>query len=57
MSTKSLRRDEASKFFVQYSQNFVTGKSIQNNSECDNFIDLDKAWYDLLDTIKLSCKL
>jgi len=55
MSTQSLRRDEATKFFVQYAKESL-GLSPDTSKSC-NFTDLDKARPDLKDLIKESCQL
>lgn len=48
MSSSSLRRDEASKFFVQYAKEILWLKPDTSKTSC-NFNDLDKAWPDLKD--------
>lgn len=57
MANKSLRRDEATKFFVQYAKEIQNSISDETKMECDKFTDLAKWWTDLADTMKGSCKL
>jgi hypothetical protein len=56
MATKSLRRDEASKFFVQYAKESLGLTPDTSNISCE-FSDLDSAWPDLKNLIKESCQL
>ena len=56
MSTKSLRRDEATKFFVQYATEILWLAPDTSKTSC-NFSDLGKARPDLKDLIKESCQL
>ncbi len=56
MSTKSLRRDEASKFFVQYAKEIKKLTPDTSKTTCD-FIDLNNARPDLKDIIKEACQL
>lgn len=57
METKPLRRDEASKFFVQYSKQLLSKTNDETKAECNKFSDLNKWRSDLSDTMKDSCKL
>jgi len=56
MTTKWLRRDEASKFFVQYAKEVMWFVSDTTERSC-NFTDLNKARPDLKETIQESCQL
>ena len=56
MATKGLRRDEASKFFVQYATEILWLTPDTSKTTC-NFTDLSKARPDLKDLIKQSCQL
>ena len=56
MSSNNLRRDEASKFFVQYAKEILWLKPDTSKTSC-NFNDLDKSWPDLKTQIKESCQL
>ena len=56
MSTKNLRRDEATKFFVQYATEIVWLTPDISKTSC-NFNDLNNARPDLKDLIKESCQL
>lgn len=56
MATKSLRRDEATKFFVQYATEILSLTPDTAKTAC-NFTDLNKAWPDLKDLIRESCQL
>ncbi len=56
MADNSLRRDEASKFFVQYAKEIMKITPDTSKTTC-NFNDLDEAWPDLKDLIKESCQL
>ena len=56
MATKWLRRDEASKFFVQYAKE-VMGLMPDTSKTTCNFTDLGQARPDLKDLIKESCQL
>jgi len=56
MATKSLRRDEASKFFVQYAKE-IKGLTPDTSKTTCNFTDLSKARPDLKDIIKEACQL
>ncbi len=56
MATKSLRRDEATKFFVQYATEILWRTPDTSKTSC-NFSDLSKARPDLKDLIKESCQL
>ncbi|MEI6426312.1 MAG: hypothetical protein WCO66_03065 [Candidatus Absconditabacteria bacterium] len=56
MATKSLRRDEATKFFVQYATE-ILGRTPDTSKTSCNFSDLSKARPDLKDLIKESCQL
>ncbi|MEI7918985.1 MAG: hypothetical protein WCH65_01930 [bacterium] len=42
MATQSLRRDEASKFFVQYAEKIQKSIFDETKTECDKFTDLNK---------------
>jgi len=42
METKPLRRDEASKFFVQYSKQLLNKTNDETKAECSKFSDLNK---------------
>lgn len=57
METKPLRRDEASKFFVQYTKQLLNKTNDETKTECNKFSDLNKWRSDLSDTMKDSCKL
>lgn len=57
MESKSLRRDEASKFFVQYSKDLLNKTTDETKAECNTLSDLNKWWSDLSETMKDSCKL
>ena len=57
MATQSLRRDEASKFFVQYAEKIQKSIFDETKTECDKFTDLNKWWSDLTGTIAEACKL
>lgn len=56
MSSNSLRRDEASKFFVQYAKEILWLKPDTSNKSC-TFTDLNKAWPDLKTQINEACQL
>ena len=56
MATKGLRRDEASKFFVQYAKEIMWLTPDTSKTTC-NFTDLSKARPDLKDIIKEACQL
>jgi hypothetical protein len=56
MATKGLRRDEATKFFVQYAKETLWLNPDTSKTTC-NFTDLSKARPDLKDLIKESCQL
>ena len=56
MSDKSLRRDEAAKFFVQYAKETLWNVADTSKSNCD-FMDLNEARPDLKGLIKESCQL
>ncbi len=56
MATNSLRRDEATKFFVQYATEILWLTPDTSKTSC-NFSDLSKARPDLKDLIKESCQL
>lgn len=56
MATNGLRRDEASKFFVQYAKEVMWLTPDTSKTSC-NFTDLSKARPDLKDLIKESCQL
>ena len=55
MATKSLRRDEASKFFVRFAKD-ILWKTPDTSKDC-KFSDLDKAWSDLKWEIVEACQL
>lgn len=56
MATNNLRRDEASKFFVQYAKE-VKGLTPDTSKTTCNFTDVSKARPDLKDIIKEACQL
>ena len=56
MSNQGLRRDEATKFFVQYATQVLWLNPDTNKTSCD-FNDLNSARADLKDLIKESCQL
>ena len=56
MANNSLRRDEATKFFVQYATQILWLTPDTSNTSC-NFRDLNQARPDLKDTIKEACQL
>lgn len=56
MATKSLRRDEASKFFVQYAKEIMWLTPDTSKNSC-NFTDLSEARPDLKDIVKEACQL
>lgn len=56
MTTNWLRRDEASKFFVQYAKEVMWLSPDTSKTSC-NFSDLSQARPDLKDLIKESCQL
>lgn len=56
MATKWLRRDEASKFFVQYAKEVLNLIPDTSKTSC-NFTDLNQARPDLKDLIKEACQL
>ncbi len=56
MATKNLRRDEATKFFVQYATEILWLTPDTSKKSC-NFSDLSNARPDLKDPIKKSCQL
>lgn len=56
MAEKSLRRDEASKFFVQYAKEVMWLTPDTSKTSC-NFTDLNQARPDLKDLIIESCQL
>ncbi|MFA6255883.1 MAG: hypothetical protein WC606_01745 [Candidatus Absconditabacterales bacterium] len=56
MATKTLRRDEASKFFVQYATEILGLTPDTSKASC-NFNDLGKARPDLKDLVKEACQL
>lgn len=56
MATKTLRRDEASKFFVQYATEILWLTPDTSKASC-NFNDLGKARPDLKDLVKEACQL
>lgn len=56
MATNGLRRDEASKFFVQYAKEVIWLTPDTSKTSC-NFTDLSQARPDLKDLIKESCQL
>ncbi len=56
MATKWLRRDEASKFFVQYAKEILQIEPDTTKTNC-NFNDLHHAWPDLKTIIKEACQL
>lgn len=57
MSEKSLRRDEAAKFFVQYAKEILRLIPDETKIECNWFNDLSKWRSDLKETMKDACKL
>lgn len=57
MAGKSLRRDEAAKFFVQYAKQMMNKVPDLAKKECNYFSDLDKWRSDLKDVIKDACRL
>ena len=57
MSEKSLRRDEAAKFFVQYAKQQLHKSPDTSKKECDGFSDLNKWYIDLQDNVKDACRL
>lgn len=56
MAENWLRRDEATKFFVQYAKEVMWKSSDTSKAGCE-FTDLSSAWSDLKDLIKESCQL
>lgn len=56
MATQWLRRDEASKFFVQYAKEVLNLIPDTSKTSC-NFTDLNQARPDLKDLIKEACQL
>lgn len=57
MANQNLRRDEATKFFVQYAKQVQKSVSDETKTECNRFTDLNKWRSDLADSMKNSCKL
>lgn len=57
MSSWNLRRDEATKFFVQYAKTVLKSVPDENKTDCNKFSDLKEGWSDLADTMKDACKL
>lgn len=57
MATNNLRRDEASKFFVQYAVNILSITTSKSDVNCIGFLDLYKARPDLTEMIRESCNL
>lgn len=56
ISENWLRRDEATKFFVQYAKEVMWMTPDTSKTSC-SFSDLSSAWSDLKDAIKESCQL
>ena len=57
MADKPIRRDEASKFFVQYAKEIQWLVLDNNEFECDSFTDLQQWRPDLVQTMKDACSL
>lgn len=57
MANQNLRRDEATKFFVQYAKQIQKSISDETKTECNKFADLNKWRSDLADSMKDSCKI
>lgn len=53
---KSIRRDEAAKFFVEFAKLIWKTNYVKNDNEC-NFQDINKSWSKLKDYVVRSCKL
>jgi len=57
MSSWNLRRDEATKFFVQYAKTVLKSVPDESKTDCNKFSDLKEGWSDLSNTMKDACKL
>lgn len=57
MADKTLRRDEATKFFWQYAITIQKSVADETKIECNNFNDINEWWEDLKNNMQNTCKL